>query len=1288
MKNAVRVLVIDDDESSRAAIMAALGEEYAFWELDNCDCARDYIYHNGVPDIVLLDLMLPGKNGLDFLKELKTDRNLCDIPVIVCTADDNEDTEVLALDIGAEDYLIKPFKPAIVRKRVSNTVNRSRLSRAEKTKMQMVFDNLPGAAAIFDIDEDGLQLSYISDGCINVTGYTAEETLIQCREDLIGAVYPDDRERLRHFPERHEEQGCIVETFRIKCKNGSYRWVSLSLSAVSTAEGIRLYGVFTDVNSELENSIVTRQLVNALPGGVAIYKIGSSIETIYSSEGVPKLSGRTMAEYQEWIQDDLIGNTVYEDDVNKLMAQINECVPQGRPINVLYRLRHKNGSLVWVQLTANKIREEDGCQIYYAIYTIPSEETALYENVVEDSNSAVFIAQKDTRKILYANKEWKLLVNIDTDSVVTGRLLSDIVTDNGHLLTDDEIEQLTEDSYCEYHKISNSGRYVYIVARAIMWNQIPSYICYINDETEVQTNRQHLQQLLDKVPGGIGIYEITRDSISLDYMNDAYVNIVEQGSHETLQYTGDVTVSAVYKKDLHIIEEAAQRIRDGENYVDIHYRACTQSGKFAWIRMIGSVVERRADKAIMYACFSNFNEVMDTQKKLVAEQRLSQQRYEYEMQLRSRLLSDTIIYYQVNVSRMQLEERRFMTQTIEKYESPLSFSQEFWLGAVDKYIGKDYQQECIDKFSMERLKEAFNNGIASVEMPYFHLNELLTDHWCNAVASIIKRPQTGDIIAMIYVRDIDTSRKKQLAFAGIVDEETEFISILNLKNGMAHVIRRSSDCVYAPDSEDYDFAEYLSEFITQNAQIDEKKGLDYALDKIRVLDEINEHSASSYEYGCKEPDGKLHRKRTTVFYLDDSRKDIVVERRDITDMYEEEQARSAQLKEALGRAQEASRSKSAFLSRVSHDMRTPLNGILGLTALMKDKSDWSDIQKDLEQLETSGEYLLNLINDTLDVSKIEHNQLELHPVVCDGRTVFNTTLSLLKPNIESKHINLSIHADNLPFTMLYIDAGRVEQLVMNILSNAIKFTQEGGNIDLYMSNISESDSELVDEIIIQDNGIGISKEFLPHLFEPFSQEDTDRTSQYRGTGLGMTISKQIVELMNGTIEVESEKGRGTRFTIVIHMQKATQQQIDNYRSNKSEHVNLEVLKGKRVLLCEDHPLNTQIAVRLLNKQGIIVDTAENGRIGVKMYEQSVPGYYDAILMDIRMPVMDGLEAAGYIRGLKRSDSGTIPVIAMTANALSDDIEATKKAGMNAHIAKPVEPAKLYAELARQITLKG
>lgn len=381
------------------------------------------------------------------------------------------------------------------------------------------------------------------------------------------------------------------------------------------------------------------------------------------------------------------------------------------------------------------------------------------------------------------------------------------------------------------------------------------------------------------------------------------------------------------------------------------------------------------------------------------------------------------------------------------------------------------------------------------------------------------------------------------------------------------------------------------------------------------------------------------------------------------------------------RLQRESEAKSQFLSRVSHDMRTPMNGILGITYLAKQRTTVKELQEDMEQIELSGKMLLNLINDTLDIGKIESGKLALHPSVCDEEKIFDTVLRIVTPSIEEKKLHFSFQKKNVHWTSLYADAQRMQQIFLNLLTNAIKFTPMGGNVSLILECLWENEHTVCDRFTVKDNGIGMSKEFQTHLFDAFAQENKINTDSTVGTGLGLSIVKSIVTLMGGTIEVLSEENVGTEVIITLELPIAAQET----EGHPALPVDYSVLKKKRVLLCEDHDLNAKIATKLLTHVGMSVERAENGKLALALFEHSAPGYYDAILMDIRMPIMGGYEATAKLRALQRADAKQIPIIALSANAFSEDIQKSKSVGMDEHLSKPIDPDTLYESLAALLT---
>lgn len=373
------------------------------------------------------------------------------------------------------------------------------------------------------------------------------------------------------------------------------------------------------------------------------------------------------------------------------------------------------------------------------------------------------------------------------------------------------------------------------------------------------------------------------------------------------------------------------------------------------------------------------------------------------------------------------------------------------------------------------------------------------------------------------------------------------------------------------------------------------------------------------------------------------------------------------LKTSAVAANAANEAKTDFLSRMSHDIRTPINVINGMTELALLEKNPANTEEYLYNIHSSGTFLLGLVNDILDMNKVESGKMELHPkpyLYSDFDKYMN---AVIRPLCDEKNICFTDSINTTEYTLV-LDSLRFNQIIFNLLSNAVKFTSEGGrvNIDSVIQPLSDTEASL--NITVSDNGSGMSEEFQRVVFEKFSQEERNLINNKASTGLGLSIVKRLIELMNGTITLESSIGVGTKFFIHLECE---------YTKNNSVEVQPPVplgnLVGKRILLCEDHPLNTKIIVRMLSFKSVNVETAENGQVGLEMFSASPEGYYDAILMDIRMPIMDGLEATKAIRALSdRKDAKDVPIIALTANAYDTDIDNCIKAGMNAHLAKPIE----------------
>ena len=389
--------------------------------------------------------------------------------------------------------------------------------------------------------------------------------------------------------------------------------------------------------------------------------------------------------------------------------------------------------------------------------------------------------------------------------------------------------------------------------------------------------------------------------------------------------------------------------------------------------------------------------------------------------------------------------------------------------------------------------------------------------------------------------------------------------------------------------------------------------------------------------------------------------------------------------EALKEAQDANAAniaKTTFLNHMSHDIRTPMNAIVGFTEIaMKRKPD-KEVENCLKKIRQSSEYLMTLMNDVLDISRIESGKLEYKPVPVDLRDMLNTVLSIARGYIENRDLNLYVSREELKTPYVMADELRIREVLLNIISNAVKFTKDGGTISFVAENCPGNDAHhVIVRYRISDTGIGMSDEFLDRIFDEFSQENDGARTSYKGTGLGMAIAKKYVDLMGGKIEVSSRQGIGSIFTVEIPLLIA-----EHVETEEKEKLRKDMdLHGLHVLLAEDNDLNAEIAVSLLEEQGMIVTRAADGKSVLAQFCHTAPGTFDLILMDIMMPEMNGYETTKAIRNLPdRPDGKKIPVIAMTANAFAEDVQAALDAGMDDHVAKPVDMEILTSVITKYI----
>ena len=427
------------------------------------------------------------------------------------------------------------------------------------------------------------------------------------------------------------------------------------------------------------------------------------------------------------------------------------------------------------------------------------------------------------------------------------------------------------------------------------------------------------------------------------------------------------------------------------------------------------------------------------------------------------------------------------------------------------------------------------------------------------------------------------------------------------------------------------------------------------------------------EYWIKPADSSEYRLfNQGCYHMDKDGDDVLVII--LSDRTYEQQIRN-HMEDALHTAEAANRAKSQFLSNMSHDIRTPMNAIVGFSQLMlRHYKNPDKVRNYAEKIVVSSQHLLSLINDVLDMSKIESGKTTLNLCDVNLADIINETDNIIRPQAKKKNQTFVVKSDGVEYCCINADKLRLSQILINILSNAVKYTEEGGNITFEIKEIKVTNPQIVKyKFIISDNGIGMSEEYLPHIFEEFSREHTSTENKVVGTGLGLPIVKSLIELMGGNIKAESSQEVGTKFTVTLSLEIASKEEV--YKEQEKQ-PNMANIRGKRILLAEDNELNAEIAIELLQEEGFFVELATDGQECFDMLDQAEGGYYDLILMDIQMPNVNGYEATVKIRQMENDKKAQIPIVAMTANVFAEDRKLALDLGMNGHISKPIDMKKV------------
>ena len=1269
-------------------------------------------------------------------------------------------------------------------------------------KMQDIINAIPGGVAIYKMT-DIFETVYFSDGIPKLTGYTVEEYRELCKRDAAEMTYPEDTPIVIGKLQEAVRSGTVAKfEFRKRHRDGHIVWVRIQARQIGEADGAPLiHCVFHDISELKETQQEMSHLLGSIPGGVASYRVvdGKFIPVFYS-EGVSALSGHTPAEFDAMLAGDAY-SAIYPGDLDRVIRAAKEALRTGNILDISYRTRHKNGSLVWVHLNGRRIGPLTASTRFYASITGLSSESRMYQELAEELADSIYIISQENYELLYFYETKKLLPNAEN---CIGKKCYEVLQG-----------QTTPCSFCNVLK-GNPGENIQAVShrnnrtyslhyRKTIWNGIPAYIQYLRDATEeieIQREKERLEQyfqtLVETLPGGVVVVRgKTGEALAAEFISAGFAAMIGVTVERAWEIYGEDTMAPVHPKDRpHLVQQLNAFFSQQSTRGELSYRLQNEQGSYLWIKNTLSITPGKDGDRRLYMFLQDVTEEHENQR------RIREQYKEMLLQHYRTPGPNALILGHCNITRdLILEINDYTASHVTKSFGP---NREGFFTALAGLIAEPRErQKFLGTYLNEPLLAAYRReDTEHVCSCFIRIPGEKTGRYVQCKVNLVKEPDTGDITGILTVTDITEQTVSDRVLHRLSNTGYDHIVTVDLIRDRYKIFTSdaSACCVPCPgggshsgwmdymlenwvvpkDQENYRKylgAAYMAKRLAKSGtytfdysvsdedgnirvkrmtvfsidprlgrvclartdvteSVREQQGLlnmlaytfelasfvDVATGRMvmytrqTVLEDLSPYIMEDYgtqialainRYG-KSPQereeirhqfklntildqlqkkplgydfvrpyndaGELRYKKINILWGDRNHQTVCVVRADVTEMLMTERKTKEELEQALALAEQANQAKTAFLSSMSHDIRTPMNAIMGMTTLADaHMDDRAYVEDCLRKISVSSRHLLNLINDILEMSKIERADVELKREQISLRKLVEQVSTMIRPQAEEKKQQFRTRADSISHEYFYGDPLRINQILINILGNAIKFTPKGGSVDFLTEECQAAAADCVRyRFSIRDTGVGMSENVLSHVFEPFTRGEN--VGRIEGTGLGLSITKGLVDRMGGVISASSSEGTGSIFRVELEFETchAPEEMSQPKALTFPSPDDTSALAGRRFLIAEDNEINAEILTSLLEMFGCTAQVKTDGAQAVQEFTTSPAGTYDAILMDIQMPVMTGYEAAKAIRALPREDTGTIPIIAMTANAFAEDVQAALDAGMTAHVAKPID----------------
>ncbi|MGI5978996.1 MAG: ATP-binding protein [Oscillospiraceae bacterium] len=1032
--------------------------------------------------------------------------------------------------------------------------------------------------------------------------------------------------------------------------------------------------------------------VNRMPGYISAYLIdGESLKTLYYSRNIPAVLDYQEEEYKAQTRVNAL-DTIFKGDRAEVRKCIAQCIEaDGEDVYCDFCIPCKERGYIKTLCISRIVGTIDGKPVMISCFTnfarqeVPTALPGLTDSdckrLVDNIPAGIAVMRMRAGKLelVAANPALSTIVGV-TERKIAGPTQEDFyrrVHPDDLPIAKAAIQSIFSERHgasCVYRALNEKTRkYVWLHAVAKSYD-LPdgSQIAYINytdvtaqkeTETELRESRQRYQLAVRGANLTVWEYDIQNRCISCpdDGFNRAgFESVIADMPDALLDYV-DEKYRAQY---LLMFADINAGKRDGS--CELWYRRSAHDKPRCTHMAYSTVFDSRGNPVKAYGIMQD-----------ITLQKLEAEKYNGLMQKMLRTSSSAIFTACFDLTMNRCEKNKGITSNIPAIEYPTA--DDFFATAVTHIVEEKAAAAFRAEINRRALLTSYFAGRPEVSQIYQRRMENGRSQWVETHVTMAQNPNTGNIEAIYCVFDrsekmrgerlIQRLTNEEYDFIGIIDVEQRLFSIMNIKAGEPYALERLSNITEA---------EIVNLTVSATVAPEDRERYIHSIALDNVILRLCTEKNYTVSFTYLTPSGKRRRKQLRFCWLDDTHEEILVVRTDITAAYLHDREQMRLLQSALRSTEKANALRLECIANLGHDLRTPLNAIVGYSRLARVAKDGVLIQDHLEKIEKSANQLQSIISNMLDFSRLESGETEFLPESIETAKLFEDVADAIRDAASAKNVRVEMNDSRWRMPSIYADRASLFRILTSLLLNSIRFSAPGGRVSFSAESFSPVGDGANCRFRIIDHGSGISKEFLPYLFEPFAQEERSTDPESANVSLGLAVVKRLVEMMNGSIWAESEKGKGTTFTVLFRFsepQKAAEPAAEDAPGS---------LAGKRILICEDNPLNLEITQTLLEQQGALVTCADNGEMGLKVFAASQENEYDAVLMDIRMPRMDGLTAASRIRSLNRSDAQRVPIIALTADGLDRNMDGTRSSGVNAYLEKPFSPKDLFDILADRI----